>query len=216
MSDAWIAAFVLLALLNISTAVLLVSVMRQVGLLHQRLASGEFGESPPRAGSLVDRLHLTHIPGTPEEDPFQASVTIFAYVLPGCSGCEDIPSVIHAASEAGHRDGVQVVLATDANIEAAERYAVSHKVQIPFVSNAKFARHFAISGSPYFVAVRKEEDQLRLVAGAIVKSPKDLVELIEFAAGQTEDAEALAAELTVERRSSTIVESSFERQGVGG
>jgi len=211
MSDAWIAAFVLLTLLSLTTAVLLVAVMRQVGILHQRLAASGLGEPPPRAGSLVEHIRFTQVPGTPDENPLQAPVTIFAYVLPGCSGCEKVPGLIHAVSEAGHDNGVQIVLATDANIEAAQRYATSHKLQLPFVVNERFARHFGISGSPYFIAVREEGDQLRIAAGAIVKSEEDLVELIEFAAGQAEDAEAVAAELTVERRSPGLVESSLER-----
>ena len=107
------------------------------------------------------------------------------------------------------------MLATDADVEAAQRWAASHKVQLPFFANERFARHFGISGSPYFVAVRKEDDQLRLVAGAIVKEPEDLVELIEFTAEQAEDAEAMAAELTVERRSRDLVEATVKRQGAG-
>ncbi|MDQ2630411.1 MAG: hypothetical protein M3Y75_05480 [Actinomycetota bacterium] len=179
MDDVWYAAFGLLAILSVVNAVLLVAALRQIGVLHERLAASGIGELEPEPPSVVDEIPLDPVPGSERTEMFRAPVTVLTYVSPGCTSCAETPAMVRAAIDEGLASGIEIVLATDASPEEAQQFQVAHGSEdLGFVRNDHFVSHFGITASPYCVAVRQEDGRLRLLGAGIVNSRDHLNELL--------------------------------------
>lgn len=112
MGDVWYAAFALLTLLGIVNAVVLVAVMRQVGVLHQRVSpigAGRFGG--PTVGDRFPRLDFAAVGGG--APPELSGITVLGYVSPNCGVCELLPPIFEGYTRS-RASGDVIALATDA------------------------------------------------------------------------------------------------------
>lgn len=190
MAEVWFTAFGLLALLTVANSILLVAMMRQVGVLHQRVPPTGPGSVGPESGTSFKRLDLSPVPGTSMDGFGTAPVTVLAYVTPSCGLCERIPGFLEAyiaAAPAHERALISFAFATDAPEFEAIRFREQHDGGIPLVCHPRLVEHYELAGvgAPYLLALANIEgseggEQL-LLAGGIVNTLEQLEDLIEIA-----------------------------------
>lgn len=183
MDDVWFAAFGLLALLSVLNALMLVATMRQVGVLHQRVRpTGAGAANGPAIGARLPALALQAVNDRASGVPSAAkTVTLLAYVAPGCSLCGELLPSFEAFGR-NAPEAVQVLLATDAPPDKAAEYAEENDVKMPLVRADNLAREWHIPGSPYVVAVRQDDSQtLRVLSAGVVNSLEQLEDVAAVA-----------------------------------
>lgn len=182
MDDVWFAAFGLLALLSVLNALMLVATMRQVGVLHQRVRpTGAGAANGPAIGARLPALALQAVNDRASVPSAKKTVTLFAYVAPGCSLCGELLPSFEVFGRSAP-EAVQVLLATDAPPDKAAEYAEENGVKMPLVRADNLAREWQIPGSPYVVAVRQDDAQtLRVLAAGVVNSLEQLEDVAAVA-----------------------------------
>ena len=189
MNEAWYAAFGLLALLTAANSVLLVAMMRQVGVLHQRVPPTGPGSVGPDAGTSFERLDLSPVAGAAMDGFGTAPVTVLAYVTPACSLCGRIPGFLEAYAGTAPPDEralVSFALATDVPEPEAQRFREQHPTQFPMLLHPRLKDHYELTGvgAPYLLALADDEDahgRQRLLAGGIINTLEQLEDLIGIA-----------------------------------
>lgn len=189
MTDAWLAAFVLLVLLSVVNAVAVVAVLRQLGVIHQRIRpTGPGLGDGPTPGATYQGLELEHVAGPPASAAAEAPITIYAYVTPGCSLCDGLFEHVAAYVRQKASPLVTFALTTDAGREEAQAYASGRPLACPLMRHPRFGSHYTIPGSPYAIALRRDgSDGLMLTAG-VVNTLEQFEDLVDgaLAAHQTE------------------------------
>lgn len=186
MSEAWYAAFALLALLSIVNAFLLVAVMRQVGIIHERIPPRGPGAVGPQPGTMFEGLQWLDL--SPEDvEHRDAPVSVIAYVTPGCELCGPVPGYLRAwrrAASAATRELVSVALVTDAGEHEVETLRHDGWSGLPILQHAGVRRHYGLEGSPYVLALTTGLDGERadrLLIGGITNTLEQLEDLIDVA-----------------------------------
>jgi methylamine dehydrogenase accessory protein MauD len=187
MTGLWYAAFGLLAVLVSFNSLLLVSTMRQVGVLHERvrpMAAGDAGG--PRPGNSLPWLPLEPVVTNraPEPKPRRntAPLAMFAYVTPGCRVCDDVLPMIHAFARTRDPEELDVVMVTDASRDAAEKMLTAKKITLPLLRYDDLSAHWDLPGSPYvFVARRQDTGDLVALAGGVVNTMEQLESVFDTA-----------------------------------
>ena len=183
MSDGWYAAFALLTLLSVANAAFLVSVMRQVGVLHQRIRPT--GAGPNEGPEIGTRLPILEFDAVGTERPseiFSRPITLLGHVSPGCSLCDDFATFTEAYARNRDVDQVDIFLITDASRPAAEKWLSAHPVDTPLLRNEQLMDVYSIPGSPYVLALRPDGDEHVVVAAAgVVNTLEQLEDLVEVA-----------------------------------
>lgn len=140
-------AVVLIAILSLLNAVGIVALIRQVGVLHLRIApvAGMPGGAGPEPGTtLALPVSLTDLAGNDAEH------FLFGFVSPTCTLCDSLTSAVGrlAQSKTGH---VAHVLVLDADEQSAEEYLRSKKLSfLPHVADrATFQAN--VPGAPWAV-----------------------------------------------------------------
>lgn len=178
----WIAAFWLLALLGVVNAVLLVATMRQVGVMHQRLAptgAGDIGGA--QIGDRLPRLALEAVNGGGVAS-LDAPMVLLAFVSPGCNLCSEIIPGVHSAARARRSDGIEFVFATDATQALASTYAAEHDLKLPLLRHDEVISELNVPGSPYILAMRPEGDNFfRVLAGGVVNTTEQVDDVVDLA-----------------------------------
>jgi hypothetical protein len=189
MTEAWYAAFGLLALLTVANSVVLIAMVRQVGVLHQRMPPTGPGSVGPDSGTTFKRLELSPVPGGTMDGWATTAVTILAYITPDCGLCERIPGFLEAYTKAAspvERGLVSFVLATDAPEQEAQRFLEQQDIRVPFVRHPRLKDHYDLTGvgAPYLLALVDgrdgQGDEQLLLAGGIVNSLEQLEDLVEI------------------------------------
>lgn len=182
MSDAWYAAFALLLLLCLANTVVLVGVLRQVGMLHQRVRPiGPGSLDGPSPGTEVPQLSLDAVTAHPENLPFSKPITLVGYVRPGCGVCETLPGFFRAFMKGKAADfEATAVLATDSGpVEAA---ALSNHLgldsELPLFRSGDLRESYEIPGSPYVLALRSRDDGGATVLAAGVVNELEQLEIL--------------------------------------
>lgn len=177
MSGAWIAAFALLALLSVVNAVVLVAVMRQVGVLHERVRPTGFGEiAGPPPGAVLRAPSLTTVGGAVARRQPEAPIWIAGYVTPGCGLCEGLPGIMQAYGRHASA-GMDLFLVTDVP-EGEARAFLRHAGDMPFTRAEGLRDEYAIPGSPYVLALQRTGDaEVTVLAGGIVNTLEQLEDL---------------------------------------
>lgn len=187
MTDAWYAAFGLLALLAIGNSVLLVATMRQVGVLHERvrpMAAGDVGG--PRPGNVLPWLPLEHLAteAAPDPGPWRSSAPLemFAYITPGCGVCDDMLPIISAFARDRDVEQLDVALVTDASRDSAANMVKAKKIGLPLLRYDDLSSHWELPGSPYVLVARREATgDLVALAGGVVNSMEQLESVVDTA-----------------------------------
>jgi hypothetical protein len=195
MSATWYIAFGLLAALGLLNTLFLVSALRQIGELYQLRSDsspGDQREPAPLSDRLVQAPILYPVSDPDGEPAFPVftddRVTILTYVAPGCTACEEVPSMLAELASGEALDDVRAVLVTDVSEADALTFLEQHRPAVPFLRAEGLAAYLGIGVSPYAIATRREESgEIRLIAGNVIQRRSDLEGLLEFIASQNGD-----------------------------
>ncbi len=165
----------------ITLAVALLAVVRQLGVLHERiapvgalmLANGlKVGETAPR----IETQDLDGRPlaiGAPRTD---GRSTLLMFVSPTCPVCKGLLPVLKS-SRGAERGWLDIVLASDGEIEAQREFVRAHKLaEFPYVVSSPLGMSYQVSRLP-FAALIDAQGVLR--ARGIVNSREHLESLFE-------------------------------------
>jgi methylamine dehydrogenase accessory protein MauD len=165
----------------IALCVALLAVIRQLGVLHERLAPVgalmlakglKVGEPAPTITvEDLDRRALTL--GAARSD---GRATLLMFVSPTCPVCKALIPVLKS-SLASERDWLDIVLASDGENTAQREFVQAHRLtNFPYVVSAPLGIAFQVSRLPYAVLI---DAQGVLRARGIVNSREHLESLFE-------------------------------------
>lgn len=204
MSETWYAAFGLLTLLSLLNAFVLVATLRQIGVLHQRIRPIGPGirEEGPQPGTRLPRLSFEPVSPGASGSPYGNSISVFAYVSPGCGLCKDVPGFFRSYMKT-RPPGVDlaVALITDADEKDATAFAADHigsADEPALYRNPDLQGEYAFPGSPYVLALdSSEEGELMVLSAGVVNELEQLEDLIDGAIAYREGSRQMS-EGTVE------------------
>lgn len=172
---------VVLWVVVLALLVALLAVIRQLGILHERIAPAgalmlarglKVGEAAPRV-PVQDLEGSPRIIGEPSPNG-RASLVMF--VSPTCPVCKSLLPVIKSSLTA-ERDWLDVVLASDGDLNSQREFVRSHKLgAIPYVVSTPLGVTYQVSRLP-FAALIDAEGILR--ARGIVNSREHLESIFE-------------------------------------
>lgn len=167
--------------LVIALSLVVWALVRQIGVLHERIAPAgalmlrqgpKVGESAPRL-DVLDLQGRTHRIGTPRTD---GRSTLLVFVSPTCPVCKALLPVL-TASRTSERSWLEIILASDGERSAHERFIATHGLQsLAYVSSTDLGLAFQVSRLPY-AAIVDENGILR--ARGLVNSREHLESLFE-------------------------------------
>jgi methylamine dehydrogenase accessory protein MauD len=162
-------------------SVALLAVVRQLGVLHERIAPAgalmlakglKVGEVVPTL-EVQDLENRTLAVGAPRTDE---RATLVMFVSPTCPVCKALLSVLKA-SLASERDWLDIVLASDGETAAQREYVSAHRLtSFPYVVSQSLGLAYQVSRLPYAVLI---DAQGVLRARGIVNSREHLESLFE-------------------------------------
>jgi methylamine dehydrogenase accessory protein MauD len=171
----------ILWLLVIGLSIALLAVVRQLGVLHERiapvgalmLAKGlKVGEFAPRI-TVEDLEGRSLTLGAARADE---RATLIMFVSPTCPVCKALLPVLKS-SAAGERDWLDIVLASDGENAKQREFVLAHRLGIfPYVVSAPLGIAYQVSRLP-FAALIDAQGVLR--ARGIVNSREHLESLFE-------------------------------------
>lgn len=126
MSGLWLVSYIALWILFLVIAVVLLSVLRNLGTIYTALQQPAMPEPPPlnlTAGQPVPALQLQHISGEPATlTAFRGQPTAFVVISPGCGPCHDVLGALShgtALEENGLSGRQRVVISLGSGPETA-------------------------------------------------------------------------------------------------
>jgi hypothetical protein len=183
-NDVWYVAFGVLAVLSVTTALVLVAALRQIGILYEHIRAAPGAEvvaglEPGRALP-IPRLEPITTPGV---EPFTASVSLVGYIQPRCAACKDLPRYAdeYMAKHAREAD-IEVLLVTDAEITASDPFValVLSESESPLYRSSGFSEKMGIPGSPFVLMVELVNAEfLRVLAAGTAADPEVLASLVD-------------------------------------
>jgi methylamine dehydrogenase accessory protein MauD len=165
----------------IALSIALLAVIRQLGVLHERiapvgalmLAKGlKVGESAPTlvAQDLEGRSITLGAPRTDER------TTLIMFVSPTCPVCKTLLPVLKS-SLASERDWLDIILASDGETAAQREFVLAHRLGgFPYIVSAPLGISYQVSRLPFAVLI---DAQGVLRARGIVNSREHLESLFE-------------------------------------
>jgi methylamine dehydrogenase accessory protein MauD len=172
---------IVLWFLVIALSLVVWALVRQIGVLHERIAPAgalmlrqgpKVGEAAPRL-DVLDLQGRIHRIGAPRTD---GRSTLLVFVSPTCPVCKALLPVLES-SRTSERNWLDIVLASDGERSAHERFIATHGLQsLPYVSSTDLGLAFQVSRLPY-AAIVDESGILR--ARGLVNSREHLESLFE-------------------------------------
>jgi methylamine dehydrogenase accessory protein MauD len=159
----------------------LLAVVRQLGVLHERIAPVgalmlskglKVGELAPKVG-VQDLDGRSFEVGTVRTD---GRATLLMFVSPTCPVCKALLPILKS-SLASERDWLDIVLASDGEISTQREFVLAQRLgSFPYVVSASLGIAYQVSRLPYAVLV---DAQGLLRARGIVNSREHLESLFE-------------------------------------
>jgi methylamine dehydrogenase accessory protein MauD len=172
---------VVLWLVVLSLALVVLALVRQLGVLHERIAPAgalmlnrglTVGERAP----MIDVIDLNGTSlrlGEPRSD---GRSTLVVFVAPSCPVCKSLLPMLKSGRK-DERDWLEVVLASDGDEQEQREFARSHGLlELPYVNSAPLGRAYQVSRLPY-AALMDARGVLR--ARGLVNSREHLESLFE-------------------------------------
>jgi methylamine dehydrogenase accessory protein MauD len=133
------------------------TLLRQVGLLHRRLApvGARMARDGPPVGSPAPELAAADLAGQPVElAAARSKLTLLVFVLPGCSACGELMSAVRSLARS-ERKQLEIVVISGAGDEAKDREFVrAHKLTgISYLASKELGERYQITQPPYAVLV---------------------------------------------------------------
>src|SRR5271169_2010504 len=149
---------VVLWLVVIGLSLALLAVVRQLGVLHERIAPVgalmlskglTVGEPAPQ----VDAQDLKGLSFTLGAVRADQRATLIMFVSPTCPVCKALLPVLKA-SLASERDWLDIVLASDGETAAQREYVAAHRLtSFPYVVSQSLGMAYQVSRLPYAVLI---------------------------------------------------------------
>ncbi len=172
---------VVLWILVLGLAGVLLAVVRQLGVLHERIAPAgalmlnrglKVGEAAPVV-AVADLEGRTHEVGAARAD---GRSTLLLFVSPTCPVCKTLLPAVKS-SRKDERDWMDVILASDGDLKEQRDFVRAHALEsIPYVVSAALGLAYQVSRLP-FAALLDEQGVLR--ARGLVNSREHLESLFE-------------------------------------
>ncbi|HVY81363.1 MAG TPA: methylamine dehydrogenase accessory protein MauD [Steroidobacteraceae bacterium] len=172
---------IVLWVLVLALSFVVLALVRQIGVLHERIAPAgalmlrqgpKVGEAAPRL-DVLDLDGRIHRIGAARSD---GRSTLLVFVSPTCPVCKALLPALKS-SRASERSWLEIVLASDGEKAAHERFIATHGLQsLPYVSSTDLGLAFQVSRLPY-AAIVDENGILR--ARGLVNSREHLESLFE-------------------------------------
>jgi methylamine dehydrogenase accessory protein MauD len=181
MTGALVISQVALWVLVLVMAGILLALVRQVGVLHERIAPmGALTlDKGPKEGETAPRFDLLDLGGRAVriggEDPTHKSTLLF-FLSPTCPVCKKMLPILRSAarSEAGWLD---IVLASDGEREEHERFVERADLgQFPYVLSRELGVTYRVGRLPYAVLI---DDAGVVRAKGLINTREHLESLIE-------------------------------------
>jgi hypothetical protein len=185
-SSAWTAAFALLVLLTVANTVVVVGVLRQVGVLHQRIRpTGPGTYEGPAPGDQLPTIPM--LPVSDADQPlFSRAATLMVYVTPGCSVCRTMPDIVRAyLRHLRNDDDLEIAFVTDVPFQAAVAFALEMGLPAPLYQSDTLSKAYELPGSPYVFAARLlAPDALEVLAAGVVNTLEQFEDVAAHARAQ--------------------------------
>lgn len=162
-------------------ALALLAVVRQLGVLHERiaptgalmLAKGlQMGEQAPQI-AVNDLNGITHTIGARRADD---RATLLMFVSPTCPVCKGLLPILKSSALA-EKKWLDIILASDGDIAELRDFATHHRLDdFPFIVSAPLGMSYQVSRLPFAVLI---DGQGMLRARGIVNSREHLESLFE-------------------------------------
>jgi methylamine dehydrogenase accessory protein MauD len=162
-------------------ALALLAVVRQLGVLHERiaptgalmLAKGlQMGEQAPQI-AVNDLNGITHTIGASRADD---RATLLMFVSPTCPVCKGLLPILKSSALA-EKKWLDIILASDGDIAELRDFATHHRLDdFPFIVSAPLGMSYQVSRLPFAVLI---DGQGMLRARGIVNSREHLESLFE-------------------------------------
>ncbi len=161
MIDALIVSNIILWLIVLGLAVTVLALVRQVGVLHERIAPAgalsprgkiKVGEPAPEMVLTDLRNHLVWVGGVAKDE----TETLLFFLSPSCPVCKTLlPTVERVARAEVPR--VRVVLASDGELEEQLAFAEREAPKgIPYVLSTELGMTYGVGKLPYAVLIDKK------------------------------------------------------------
>lgn len=179
MTTALVVSMLVLWLAVAVLAVVVFALVRQIGVLHQRIApvGALMIGGGPKTGEAVPVLELEDLAGAGlrigGESPSGRSTLLF-FLSPTCPICKSLLPAIRAARRS-ERQWLDFVLASDGELQAQRRFVAEHELgDFPYVVSAQLGLAYQVGKLPYAVVI-DEHGTLR--ARGLVNSREHLESL---------------------------------------
>jgi methylamine dehydrogenase accessory protein MauD len=152
MTEALIVSNVLLWLTVLALCAVVLALVRQIGVLHERITpvGALVTDQGPRIGEAVPVLELNDLEGRPlrlggEQD----AGTLLFFLSPTCPVCKTLlPTVLRAARD--EDPPLRVVLASDGEPAEHRRFTAAHRLEgVPYVLSSTLGISYQVAKLPY-------------------------------------------------------------------
>jgi methylamine dehydrogenase accessory protein MauD len=158
MIEALLVSTVLLWLAVLGLGAVVLALLRQVGVLHERIAPAGalVGREGPRVGEPAPRLELDDWTGTPRTvggpDPGGKSTLLF-FLSPTCPVCKTLLPVLESVL-AAEGAWLRLVLASDGPRAEHEAFVAAHRLaRFPYLLSTELGLAYQVSKLPYAVVI---------------------------------------------------------------
>lgn len=176
MSGFWIASFLALWVLVLVEGFLFLALLRQVGVLHVRLAPrGAMGLEHPAPGFRLSEETFVSTSGRPIVFRANRGRRLLAlFVSPDCSVCGDVMPGVRTLLRERHE--LDLVIGVAAEDRDAAQYVDRYGVNAPTVAAPDLLKRLSITAAP-FAASLDEDGQI--IAGGVVNSLEQLESVLD-------------------------------------
>ena len=181
MLQALIISNIVLWILVIIMAVMLFALVRQIGVLYERVAPAgalmlnqnlEVGGDAPTLDMQDINGELLSIGGTPDD----GKSTLVFFVSPTCPVCKTLLPVVKSARKS-ESDWLNIVLASDGDNNDHKGYIAEHKLEeFSYISSEILGRSYGVSKLPYAVLI---DEHGKIASMGIINSREHLESLFE-------------------------------------
>ncbi len=172
---------VVLWLVVIGLSVALLAVVRQLGVLHERIApvGALMLAKGLKIGELAPKIQAQDLEGRPislGSARTDERATLIMFVSPTCPVCKTLVPILRS-SLASERDWLDIILASDGEAASQREFVLAHRLGgFPYVVSAPLGMSYQVSRLPFAVLI---DSQGVLRARGIVNSREHLESLFE-------------------------------------
>ena len=154
MTQALLVSNVLLWIVVLALAAVVVALVRQIGVLHERLrpAGALALQVGPRVGDpapvveAVDLAGAAHRIGTPSGDDRD---TLLFFLSPTCPVCKALLPVLASLA----RDGLRVLVASDGPRDEHAAFAARERIELPYLLSTPLGLAYRVGKLPWAVLI---------------------------------------------------------------